>query len=156
MGIRIDKFTWIVLLGVGLLLVAAIVTVSRGGSSETALTYRTADEPATPVYNAFVALQQGEVARAREQYSARILAGHEDGYDPFSGRTYSSQSARRLRILESEIDTADPNLAYVTIVIDSYYGGGLFGGGGTSSSRRTLQVLREDNQWKLDTEEYFY
>jgi hypothetical protein len=153
---RIDKFTWIVLIAIGLLLVAAIVTVSRGSPEEERLTYRTADEPATPVYNAFVALQQGEVARAREQYSARILASHEDGYDPLSGRTYSNQSARRLRILESKIDSADPNLAYVTIALDSYYGGGLFGGGSTSSNRRTLQVIREDNQWKLDTDEYFY
>jgi hypothetical protein len=158
MSLRIDRFTWIVILVVLALLVAALVTVSRRGQEPAATPeYRSDDAPDTPVYNAFVALQRGDIATARTQYSQRILDTHKDDYDPFSGRGYVDEGgSRRLRIIETKIDPNDPNRAAVTIVIDSYYPGGLFGGGNTSSMRRTVQVVREDGKWKLDTDEYFF
>lgn len=158
MGLRIDRFSWVVILVVVALLAAAVITVNRSGAApEAPAEYRTADEPATPVYNAFLAMQRGDVATAREQYSSRILEGQDDGYDPFAGRGYvDERNSRRLRILETEIDAQDPNQALVTMEIDSYYPGGLFGGGNTSTVRRTLQVVREDGRWKLDTDEYFF
>jgi hypothetical protein len=158
MGLRIDRFTWVVILVVAALLIAAVITVNRtGATGEAPLEYRTVDEPATPVYNAFLAMQRGDVATAREQYSKRILEEQRNGYDPFVGRGYvDERNSRRLRIVESEIDANDPDKALVTIEIDSYYPGGLFGGGNTSSIRRTLQVIREEERWKLDTDEYFF
>jgi hypothetical protein len=159
MSLRIDRFTWIVILVVLALLVAAIVTVSRQGQTAGApLEYRTEDAPETPVYNAFVAVQRGDIATARAQYSQRILAEQaKNNYDPFSGRGYiDERNARRLRIVETAPNAQNPDAALVTIVIDSYYPGGLFGGGSTSSQRRALQVIREDGQWKIDTDEYFY
>jgi hypothetical protein len=158
MGLRIDRFSWIVILLVVALLAAAVITVNRSGVAPAAPPdYRTVDEPATPVYNAFLAMQRGDVVTAREQYSSRILAGHKDGYDPFTGRGYIDEhNASRLRILKTEIDPQEPNQALVTVEIDRYYSGGLFGGGSTSSVRRTLQVVREDDRWKLDTDEYFF
>jgi hypothetical protein len=157
MNLRIDRFTWIVIGIVVALLVAAVVTVNRNAQPEPPAEYRTDDSPETPVYNAFLALRRGDIATARAQYSQRILEQHKDDYDPFVGRGYvDEQMARRLRILSTEIDSQDPNKALVTIVIDSYYPGGLFSGSNTSSMRRTLQVIREDGQWKLDTDEYFY
>jgi hypothetical protein len=157
MSLRIDRFTWIVILIVVALLVAAVVTVSRRGQEPTAPpAYRSDDAADTPVYNAFVAIQRGDFATARAQYSKRVLESQKDNYDPFSGRGYvDERGSRRLRIIETQIDPNDPNKATVTIVIDSYYPGGLFGGGNTSSMRRTVQVVREDGKWKLDTDEYF-
>jgi hypothetical protein len=158
MGIRLDKFTWVVTLVVLLLLVAAVITVNRSQGEPAELTYRTADDPATPVWNAFVALQRGDISTARTQYSQRLLDDQQrNGFDPFTGRGYvDDRQAQRLRMVEVEIDPADPARAYVTVAIDRYYPGGLFGGGNTSSSRRTLQVVREEGAWKLDTDEYFY
>jgi hypothetical protein len=159
MNLRIDRFTWIIILIVVALLVAAVVTVSlRGGQTAQPEEYQTADDPTTPVYNAFLALERGDIATAREQYSRRILEEQrKNNYDPFTSRGYTDQrTSRRLRILEVSIDPDDPNKALVTIVIDTYYPGGLFGGGNTSSLRRTVQIVREDDRWKLDTDEYFY
>ncbi|RIK43093.1 MAG: hypothetical protein DCC55_06820 [Chloroflexi bacterium] len=158
MGIRFDKFTWVVILVVLLLLVAAVVTVNRSQGEPAELAYRTDDDPATPVWNAFVAFQRGDISTARAQYSSRLLdEQRRNGFDPFTGRGYmDDRTAQRLRIAGVELDPADPDRAYVTITIDRYYPGGLFGGGSTSSSRRTLQVVREEGAWKLDTDEYFY
>lgn len=159
MNLRLDKFTWGVLAVVALLLVAAVITVSRTNQQPTEPEeYRTADEPATPVWNAFLALRRGDIVKAREQYSERILTEQkENNYDPFTSRGYvDDRSATRLRILDTQIDPENPNLAFVTISIDRYYPGGLFDGGNTSSMRRTIQVIREDGRWKVDTDEYFY
>lgn len=159
MNLRIDRFTWIVILVILALLAAAVVTVNRGGGQGAPVqAYRTADEPTTPVYNAFLALQRGDVTTARAQYSQRLLAEQaKSNFDPFTGRGYTNDStSRRLRIEETTIDADDPNRALVTIVVDTYYPGGLFDSGNTSSMQRTVQVVREANGWKLDTDEYFY
>jgi hypothetical protein len=159
MNLRIDRFTWSIILIVVALLVAAVVTVSlRSGQTARPEEYRTADDPTTPVYNAFLALERGDLATAREQYSQRILdEQRKNDYDPFTSRSYTDErTSRRLRILNASIDPNDPNQAAVTIVVDTYYPGGLFSGGNTSSLRRTVQVVREDGRWKLDTDEYFY
>ena len=61
MHLRIDRFTWIVIGVVLLLVVAAVVTVNlTGGKTESPANYRTDDSPDTPVYNAIVAVQAGE------------------------------------------------------------------------------------------------
>jgi hypothetical protein len=159
MNIQIDRFTWVVILIVAALLAAAVVTVNlNNGQGTDTLTYRTADEPTTPVYNAYLALRKGDRNTARAQYSQRVLAEQtKNNYDPFVNLGYVNQdSPLRLRILEAEPDASDPNLVYVTIAVDRYYASGPFGGGNTSSTRRTLQVIREENGWKLDTDEYFF
>jgi hypothetical protein len=158
MSLRIDRFTWIVILLVAALLAAAVITVSRDRGQDAAQTsFMTEDDPAAPVYNAFVALQNSDIATAREQYSQRIRDDiAENNYDPFSGRGYMDNQSRRLRIIETKIDDNNSNRAQVSIVVDTYYPGGLFGGGTTSSMQRTIEVIREDGQWKIDTDEFFY
>lgn len=159
MNLRFDKFTWGVLLVVALLLIAAVVTVSRTNQQAAVPEeYRTADEPASPVWNAFLAMRRGDVVKAREQYSKRVLAEQKkNNYDPFTNSSYGDdQNAVRLRILETQFDPQDADLAFVTISIDRYYSGGPFEGGNTSSTRRTLEVIREDDRWKVDTDEYFF
>jgi hypothetical protein len=158
MALRIDRFTWIVILIVVVLLAAAVITVTRSGSQDAPpASYMTEDDPATPVYNAFVALENGDIATAREQYSKRIRDDiAKNNYDPFSGRGYTDNRSRRLRIVETKIDENSPDRAQVTIVVDTYYPGGLFSGGNTTSMQRTIEVIREDGQWKIDTDEFFY
>ena len=159
-SVKPDKFTWIVLGVVIALLVAAVITVNRTGAGrETAPAYQTADQPDTPVVNAFIAMQAGDVFTAREQYSSRVLdeISKMDGYDPFtgSGRPTGDQS-QRLRILATDVKADNPDQATVTFEVDTYASGGPFGSGNTWTSRRTVPVVREDGVWKLDGQEFFY
>lgn len=157
---KLDTFTWVVIGLVVLLLGAAVVTVNRtdgAGWGENA-DYISEDVPEAPVYNAFLAVQQGDLTRAREQYSAQMLEeiGGEDGYDPFSGRG-SNSGSRRMQIVNVEIVEDDPARALVTFSIDNYNrGGGIFGSGSTWSYENTVEVIREDDAWKLNAEEFFY
>ena len=161
MKLRLDRFTIVVLLVVGALLVAAIFTVSRTNNSGSQAAYVTEDAAETPVINAFLALQNGDIPKAREQYSAEVLArvdSTEGGsYGPLRGQYYGNTDAnRRVRVLKVQVDEDDPNRAYVTVAIDSYSSGGLFNSGSTWSSERVIEVVREEGVWKLNSEEYFY
>jgi hypothetical protein len=160
-GVKLDRFTWAVIGLVALLLIAAVATVNlRGGAGNEELAYVTEDAPATPVTNAFIALQKGDPFKAREQYSTRVLDEMKDSglEDPFNRTYYSdSDSVQRLRIVSVQVNENDPDEAAVTFVVDTYQRrGGPFGGGATWSNRRTVQVVREDGQWKIDTAEMFY
>ncbi|CAN5517910.1 hypothetical protein BH10CHL1_BH10CHL1_18820 [soil metagenome] len=159
MGLKFDKFTWTVIGVVLLLLVAAVVTVNLNrDQAGNPPAYLSDDSPITPVHNAFLALQKTDINTARAQYSARVLKDLDDnkGYSPFSNSSYiNNQTARRLRIIKSDLSTTDPNRATVVVVVDSYSSGGLFGGSNTYSSQRVVEVVREDNHWKIDTPEFF-
>ncbi|MEX1021080.1 MAG: hypothetical protein WDZ49_15570 [Litorilinea sp.] len=142
---KIDRFTWIVLAVVVIILIGAVVTVNLTDGEGLAVdTYLTADEPATPVYNAFVAFQNGDVQTARRQYTARVLEEdvQDRGFNPFIDR-FSERTARRLRIIEVAYDENDPEHAYVTAAIDTYQSSGLFGTGSTWTRRIVLDVVRE-------------
>ena len=161
MGVKLDRFTWAMIGLVALLLVAAVVTVNLGqGASTEELAYVTEDAPSTPVTNAFIALQKGDPFKAREQYSTRVLDEMKDTgmEDPFNRTYYSdSDTAQRLRVVSVQFNEDDPDQAAVTFVVDTYQRrGGPFGGGATWSNRRSVQVVREDGQWKIDTAEMFY
>ena len=158
MKLRLDKFTVAVLVIVGLLLVAAVITVNRDGGSG-GQAYRTDDAPETPVVNAFLALQGGDLATARRQYSAAVLtrADEDKTYGPLSGQTYyPGDTSRRLRLINTRIDPEDPNRAYVTAAIDTYSTGGIFNGSSTWSTERVVEVIREDGAWKINADEFFY
>jgi len=155
--LRLDKFTIAVLAVVALLLVAAVVTVSRtSGTDETG--YRTDNSPEAPVVNAFLALRDGDIAKAREQYSSDVLEKVDSttGYGPLRGEVYYGESSRRLRLIETRMDAGDPDRAYVMIAIDNYSTGGLFSSGSTWSMERSIEVVRDEGEWKINTEEFFY
>ena len=154
---KLDRFTWIVLAVVVILLIVAVVTVNRSASPTTGTpAYHTADAPETPVYNAFVATERGEHYRAREQYTAAVLEQMErDRFDPFAAGYRNSDTSRQLRIVAVEIDEADPNRALVTVIEDNYSPSGPFGSGNTWSNQRTIPVAREDGVWKIDAVELF-
>lgn len=158
MKLRLDKFTLAVLAVVGVLLVAAVFTVNRGSTPPEQQAYRTDDAPETPVVNAFLALQQGDLAKARQQYSEAVLdqVEKDPGYGPLRGQGYYSEPSRRLRVTATRMDADNPDRAYVTAAVDNYSTGGLFNSGSTYTSERVVEVVREDGAWKINVEEYFY
>jgi hypothetical protein len=155
---KLDKFTWAVIGVVVLLLVAAVITVSiSGGTGAQAQEYMPLDTPEAPVYNAFLALQRGDLTKAREQYSEQVLEefGRND-YDPLAGRVTSTNMSQRLRILKTEPVTDDSDRALVTFAQETYYQGGPFGSGSTSSREGTVEVVHEEDGWKINTQELFW
>jgi hypothetical protein len=156
--LRLDKFTVIVLVVVGLLLVAAVITVNRSSAPATQ-EYRTDDAPETPVVNAFLALQAGDIATVRRQYSQAVLerADADKSYGPLGGQTYyPTDASRRLRLVETRFDPDDENRAYVTVAVDNYSTGGIFNSGSTWTAERVIEVVREDGAWKINVDEFFY
>jgi hypothetical protein len=155
---KLDGFTWGVIVVVAVILVAAVVTVNlTGGAGWEAQEYITADVPEAPVMNAFLALQQGDITRARTHYSQAVLdeIGGPQGYDPFANRGSSGQSSR-LRVLKAEVLEDDPDRALVTVAIDTYSRSGPFGSGNTWTREATLEVVREDGAWKINAQEFFW
>lgn len=156
---RIDRFTISILAVVAVLIGIALFTVNRNGGMEAQESYRTEDAPETPVYNAFLALQNGDLATARAQYSDKVLeeASGETGYGPLRGESYGyDETARRLRVTAVKVDPQDPARAYVSVAIDTYSTGGIFNSGSTWTSERTVEVIREEGAWKINAQEYFY
>lgn len=156
---KLDKFTWGVIGIVVLLLAAAVITVNvTGGEGIEAQQYLANDQPEAPVYNAFLALQRGDITKAREQYSKAMLAefSKDGNYDPLVGRVGNQSGSRRMRILKAQVVEDDPNRALVTYALDSYYGGGFLGSGSTSSYESTIEVILEDGAWKMNTQDVFW
>ena len=156
---KLDKFTWGVIAVVVLLLVAAVVTVNlTGGEGVQAQEYMPLDTPAAPVYNAFLALQRGDLPKAREQYSQQVLEdfNQDKSYDPLAGRAISTNTSQRLRITKTETVPDDPDRALVSFVQDTYSQGGPFGAGSTWSREGTVEVIHEEDGWKINAQELFW
>ena len=160
---KIDRFSIIVIVIVVALIAAAVVAVNRTGDNDMdVVEYLENETPEAPVQNAFLALQEGATSKAKAQYSAEIVDGEDAEYrsKPWSsGHVYydNDGTARRLRILNVEIDEDDSDQALVTFTVDTYRrDSGLFGSGSSWSSRRTVEVIREDGEWKINAPEYFY
>ena len=160
---KIDRFSIVVIVIVAALITAAVIAVNRADNdSVDDVEYLANDTPEAPVHNAFLALQEGAVSKAKAQYSAEIADdnGANYGQKPWSGENFyydRDDTSRRLRILSVEIDEEDPDQALVTFTLDTYRrNNGLFGTGSTWSSQRTVEVIREDDEWKLNAPEFFY
>ena len=158
MRLRIDTFTWIIIALVLLLVVAAVVTVNlTSGQPDGPAAYLTDDSPSTPVYNALVAVQQGDVARARSEFTQEALDQYEKGgYDPIANAASNfanNYAGHRTRILEITGETADE--ASVTIAEDNFGGGDLFERS-TYTNQRVIRVVREDGRWKIANNNLFY
>lgn len=153
---KLDKFTWAIILIVLVVLVAAVVTVNlTGGAGWGVATYLEEDTPEAVVHNAFLAFLKQDVAKARQYYTTDVLADDLKG-ERFPGERYSyytDNTNRRLQI--KNISHVDGGEAMVTVVIDYYSSDGLFGGGNTWSRERMLKIIQEEEEWKIDTSEFF-
>ena len=154
MGTQTDRFTWAVIGVIVTLLIMAIISVNLSGDQEPPA-YLEEDTPAAPVYNAFLALQEGDATKARSYYSDNVFAGDDGPSLPPVG-SYPSPGARRLRITDIHVDESNPDRALVTFTLDSYYPSGLFGSGSTGSYEGMAEVVREEGVWKLNSFELFY
>jgi hypothetical protein len=157
---KLDKFTWIVIGAVVALLVAAVLTVNLTGGAGTELQeYLPPDTPEAPVYNAFLAFQRGDVTTARAQYNEQMLEDmkrEQGGYDPLLNRGTTVNSNQRMRVTKTEVAPDDANRALITAVIDTYNEGGPFGAGSTWSRELIVEVVRQEDGWKINTQEFFY
>ena len=156
MGLKIDRFTWGIILGVLLLIAGAVITVvATGGRGWQSDDYLNEDTPGAVVHDAFLAFIRNEPDVAMSHYSKKVL--DDDKNPPFRERfSYydSGRPARRLRILDVDINE-DEDKAYVSLAIDNFDQGGLFDSG-TSTDRRTVPLVREDGAWKIDTAEFLH
>ena len=154
---KLDTFTWGVIGVVVVILIAAVVTVNvTGGAGWETQSYLTDDVPEAPVLNAFLALQKGDITRARAQYSQAVLdeIGGDKGYDPFANRNTGQSS--RLRVIKVQPVADDADRALVTFALDTYSRGGPFGTGNTWTRESAVYVVREDGSWKLNAQEFFW
>ncbi|MGL4651772.1 MAG: hypothetical protein ACRC1H_20355 [Caldilineaceae bacterium] len=163
MRLKIDAFTWAVIAIVVLLVAAAVLTVNLAdGSTADQRIQLPADSPGAPVVAALLAVQDGDVATARAQFTDEVLEQYKkNGYDPIANAASfaaNDQSSRRMRIVEVSQPQADQEaaeVAFVTIAEDNFSGGGLFGRS-TWSNQRVLRVVRVDGDWKIDDTNLFY
>ena len=156
MGIKIDRFTLAIIVGVLLLVIGAVITVTvTGGRGWQSAEYLNEDTPEAVVHDAFLAFVRNEPDVAMQHYSRDVLED-EDKVDFRERFNYydSSRSARRLRVLDVDINE-EGDKAYVNVAIDNFRQGGLFDSG-TSTYRRTIPLVREDDAWKIDTDDLFY
>jgi len=154
---KMDKFTWAIIIAVIVVLVAAVITVNlTGGDGWGEATYLVEDSPEAVVHNAFLAFLNQDVAKARQYYTAEVLEDDLKG-ERFPGERssyYTDNTNQRLQI--KNVSHVDDGEAMVTVVIDYYSSGGLFGGGNTWSRERMLKVIEKEEEWKIDTSEFFY
>ena len=156
---KMDKFTWAIIIVVILVLVAAVITVNlTGGEGWGEASYLDEDTPEAVVHNAFVAFLNQDYAKARQYYTTDTNMSEDNKRGEFfpGGRDiyYPNDTNRRLRI--KSVNHVDDGEAMVTAVIDYYSSDGPFGGGNTWSIERVLKVVRDEGEWKIDTQEYFY
>lgn len=153
---KMDKFTWVIIIAVMVVLVAAVITVNlTGGEGWGVATYLDEETPEAVVHNAFLAFLNQDVAKARQYYTVEVLEG-DLKRERFPGERYSDytdNTNQRLQI--KDVNHVADGEAMVTVVIDYYSSGGLFGGGNTWSRERMLKVIQEEEEWKIDTSEFF-
>ena len=117
MGIKIDRFTLAIIAGVLLLVIGAVITVTvTGGRGWQSAEYLNEDTPEAVVHDAFLAFVRNEPDVAMKHYSRDVLEDEDKVYIRERFNHYdSSRSARRLRILDvdinDEIDKAYVNVA---------------------------------------------
>jgi hypothetical protein len=156
MSLKMDRFTWAVVVLVVILLVSAVATLSftAGRGSQSADDYLPTDSPEAVVHNAYVAMLSGDANRARQYYSTAVLESEESMFKNRFDTFYVGDRNQRLRILMVERQSEES--ALVTIALDTYSTGGLFDGGSTWTQRQTLPLVREDSSWKIDSMVFFY
>lgn len=156
MGMKIDRFTLGIIIGVLLLVVGAVITiVFTGGRGWESAEYLNEDTPEAVVHDAFLATVRNDPDVAMSHYSRDVLEDEDNVRFRERFNYYDSgRSSRRMRILDVDI-SEDGDEAYVTVAIDNFRQGGLFDSG-TSTYRRTVPLVREDGAWKIDTDDLFY
>jgi len=151
-----DRFSWIVIGVVGLLLLAAVGVATLGSDQSAAAeeVYLEQDTPEGVVHDAFVAFLHRDSARMKSYFSRRVQESFDRDSRWPNIDYYPDAGSRRMRI--EKVDMQGEDRAAVTIVIDNYSPGGLFAQSNVWSSRQTLALVREDAGWKIDSEKFYF
>ncbi len=151
-----DRFSWIVISVVGLLLLAAVgvATLRPGQGAQTQDVYLEQDTPEGVIHDAFLAFQLRDTERMKSYFSQRVQAEFDQNQRWPNMDYYPDTSNRRMRIEKVEIQGEDR--AIVTIGIDNYSGGGLFSQSNVWTSKQTFSLLREESGWKIDSENFYF
>lgn len=151
-----DRFSWIVIGVVGVLLLAAVgVATLRPAQNETAQeVYLEEDTPEAVVHDMYVAFLKHDVVRMKGYFSQRVRENFEQNQRWPEIQYYPDTSSRRMRIVTVEIQGQDR--AMVTMDIDNYSPGGLFSSNNVWTNRQLLSLVREEDSWKIDSENFYF
>ena len=151
-----DRFSWIVIGVVGILLLAAVgVATLRPAQSETAPeAYLEQDTPDGVVHDAYVAFLRRDTTRMKSYFSQRVQENFDRDKRWPEIEYYPDTNSRRMRIASVEMQGDDR--AVVTIDIDNYSPGGLFSSNNVWTNRQVLSLVREDGGWKIDSENFYF
>jgi hypothetical protein len=137
---KTDKFLIGIVIGIVLLVIAAIVVVLARGQNEE---YVADDTPAGVVHNYFLAVQQKEFDKAYNYLSDEIEA--KPTLDEFIA-SVDNQNESALKIGAVNIDN---NRARVEVAITNYYGGGPFDSGRYTNQETTYLRQDDNGNWKI-------
>ena len=151
-----DRFSWIVVGVVGLLLLAAVgvATLRPGAGAAAQEVYLEQDTPDGVVHDAFVAFLRKDVQRMKGYFSQRVQESFDKDQRWPNIDYYPDTGSRRMRIESVEMQGEDR--ATVTIGIDNYSPGGLLASSNVWTNRQTLLLVKEESGWKIDSENFYF
>ncbi|MCL4835018.1 MAG: hypothetical protein KJZ86_21430 [Caldilineaceae bacterium] len=151
-----DRFSWIVISAVGLLLVAAVGFATLGPSQGTTAeeVYLEQDTPEGVVHDAFIAFLRRDTERMKGYFSKRVQDTFDRDQRWPNLDYYPDTNSRRMRI--ESVDQPSENRATVTVAIDNYSPGGIFNQGNVWTNRQLLTLVKEESGWKIDSENFYF
>ncbi|MBX3051727.1 MAG: hypothetical protein KF753_09655 [Caldilineaceae bacterium] len=151
-----DRFSWIVISAVGLLLLAAVgvATLRPNDSAAAQEVYLEQDTPDGVVHDAFVAFLRRDTERMKSYFSQRVRENFDKDQRWPNIDYYPDTGNKRMRIESVEMQSEER--ATVTIAIDNYNSGGLFSQSNVWTNRQTLLVVKEATGWKIDSENFYF
>lgn len=151
-----DRFSWIVISVVGLLLLAAVGAATLRPSEDAAApeTYLEQETPDGVVHDAFVAFLRRDTERMKSYFSQRVRENFDRDQRWPNIDYYPETGSRRMRI--ESVEMQGENRATITIAVDNYNPGGLFNQGNVWTSRQTLTLVLEQDGWKIDSENFYF
>ncbi len=151
-----DRFSWIVIGVVGLLLLAALgaATLRPGAGAAAQEVYLEQDTPDGVVHDAFVAFLRRDTERMKGYFSERVRANF-DRDQRWPNMDYAPQTGSRRMRIES-VEMQGEERAIIAIAVDNYNPGGLFNQGNVWTSQQTLTLVREQDGWKIDSENFYF
>jgi len=151
-----DRFSWIVIGVVGLLLLAAVgvATLQPDQDATAQEVYLEQNTPDGVVHDAFVAFLRRDIERMKGYFSRRVRESYDKDLRWPNIDYYPDTGSRRMRI--EKVEMQGDNRATVTVGIDNYNPGGLFNQGNVWTNRQTFALVQEEGGWKIDSDNFYF
>ena len=145
---QLDRFTISLLVLVGALFLAALISVvaNRDQADPEALPqYRTDNSPEAAVYNGYLALQRGEMDQYKKLFAPERWEelNKKEGDMPYG---YYSSGTFGLKVVDAAVDGS---AAVVTVAVYRTDDRGFLGLRSVQADQWTVDVEQFDGQWKL-------